>query len=88
MRGLSQESYGNMLRDHPTLCDAQRMANEIIGTRAAMGILGVGRDTVIRMVIRGDLPYREKLPGKNGSYLFDRAIVEIIARQRGKARAS
>ena len=69
------------------MCDAPRMADELIGTSEAMEILGVSRDTVIRMVTRGVLPYESKLPGSNGAWLFRRSIVELVATQ-GKAAAS
>jgi excisionase family DNA binding protein len=34
-----------------------------------------------RMAESGDLPYIEKLPGLNGRYLFDAAVVEMKRRQ-------
>lgn len=61
------------------------MANELIGTTEVMKILGVSRDTVIRLIYRGELPYAQKRPGPSGAYLFDPWVVELFARQQAKA---
>jgi len=55
-----------------------------IGTREAMEILGVSKDTLIRMIARGDVT-ADKLPGSNGAYLFDRADVERLAQDKASA---
>lgn len=43
--------------------------------------LGVTIRTVLRMAADGRLPVAFKVPGKTGTYLFDRQVVEMFARQ-------
>ena len=48
----------------------------LMGTSEAREMLGVSKDTLIRMIARGVIRTVGKLPGPNGAYLFDRAEVE------------
>lgn len=54
-------------------------AQTLIATREVANRLGVTVATVSRMVKRGDLPAVQKLPGRTGAYLFDRAEIEKLA---------
>lgn len=56
------------------------MANstDIIGTTEAMQILGTSRDTLIRMIARGEVKYFAKLGGPNGAYLYERTEIERV----------
>jgi excisionase family DNA binding protein len=47
----------------------------LITAAAAALILGVSSSTVRRLAESGDLPFVQKLPGPNGAYLFDEAVV-------------
>jgi len=60
----------------------------LMSTAEAAVLLRLTPRSVARMVERGDLPFVRKLPGLTGLYLFDRAMVELIARQRAARRAS
>lgn len=51
-------------------------------------ILGKSARTVQRLAIDGELPYIRKLPGPNGDYLFDPAVVETYAGEQAKTAAS
>jgi excisionase family DNA binding protein len=57
------------------------MSSEPLTTREAADYLRKSVATIARMAERGDLPFIRKLPGKNG-YLFDRTVVELVARQK------
>lgn len=56
---------------------------ELIAAKDAARILGVSRNTVIRMAQRGDLP-ATIAPGYKGAYLFDPADVDRLAKERTK----
>lgn len=62
-----------MLANMPTNDEA------LIGATEAASDLGVSKDTLIRMIARGDITPVHKLPGDNGAYLFHRADVERLA---------
>lgn len=62
-----------MLANMPTTDEA------MIGATEAAGHLRVSKDTLIRMIARGELTPVHKLPGDNGAYLFSRADVERLA---------
>lgn len=51
-------------------------------TQGAATRLGVDRTTITRMVQSGELPAKEKLPGRTGAYLFDPAVIERVALER------
>lgn len=58
--------------------------NGAVGTLLTVGdvaeMFRKSRRTIQRMAERGELPYEHKLPGPNGSYLFSRQVVELIAK--------
>jgi excisionase family DNA binding protein len=62
------------------MADADRMTTSQVAER-----LGVTIRTVVRMAVDGRLPAAFKVPGKTGTYLFDRQVVEMFARQAVKA---
>ena len=53
--------------------------SDLVTSPEAGQLLGNSARTVQRMADAGDLPYRQKLPGPNGAYLFDRAVIEAKA---------
>jgi len=56
---------------------------DLIGSKEACRVLGdVNRSTLIRWVRDGLLTPATKLDGTNGAYLFHRADVERLARER------
>lgn len=55
---------------------------ELIGTRETARVLGLSRSTVNRRASAGTLPFVEKLPGVLGSYVFDRATINRIAKDK------
>jgi excisionase family DNA binding protein len=59
-----------------------------IGTAEAMQLLGVSKDTLIRMAARGEITPLHKMPGITGAYVFDRAEVEKVAAERTAKAAS
>lgn len=56
----------------------------LIGTREAARVLGLSRSTVNRRAGSGLIPYVEKLPGRLGSYVFDRTEIERLAKEGTK----
>lgn len=58
----------------------------LMGTTEATEELGVSKDTLIRMVARGEITPAHKLPGPNGAYLFRRADIGRLAAERQAAR--
>lgn len=65
---------------------------DLIGTTEAAALLGWSRAKVKRAVQSGDLPYRTKLSGYSGAYLFDRAAIirtrdQLIAIERARLDA-
>jgi excisionase family DNA binding protein len=44
--------------------------------------LGLHIRKIQRMAETGELPYVEKLPGHNGRYVFDAALIDVLARQQ------
>ena len=57
----------------------------LMTTTEAGRILGKSPRTVQRMAENGDLEYAQKLPGPNGAYLFDPAV---IARRAARETAA
>ena len=55
---------------------------DLIGTKEASRILDVDKATITRWVQTGHLTAAHKLPGPNGLYLFHRADIETLAKQR------
>jgi excisionase family DNA binding protein len=60
-------------------------SSTLVGTSDVMEMLGVSRDTVVRMVARGALKAVHKMAGPQGAYLFERADVERLARDKEAA---
>ena len=56
----------------------------LIGATEAAETLGVSKDTLIRMIARGELTAVHKLPGPNGAYLLGRTEVEGLAAERAE----
>lgn len=54
-------------------------ANSVMSTSEAAEILGIAHRTLINRVESGTVTPAQKLPGKTGAYLFDRAYIEQIA---------
>jgi hypothetical protein len=61
------------------------MQNNAPITSAEAGvILGVSARTVSRFAETGELECIRKLPGPNGDYLFDPAVVQVLADKRAE----
>jgi len=60
-------------------------SSTLVGTAYVMATLDVSRDTVVRMVARGVLKAAHKMDGPRGAYLFERADVEQLAREKAEA---
>ena len=60
------------------MADADRMTTSQVAER-----LDITIRTVLRMAVDGRLPAAFKVPGKTGTYLFDRNVVEMFARHGG-----
>lgn len=54
--------------------------SQLIGAAEAALILGVERSTMNRRLQRGDIVPLTKIDGPRGSYIFDRADIEALAR--------
>lgn len=50
--------------------------------------LGITIRTVLRMAADGRLPASFKVPGRTGTYLFNRQVVEMYARHLAREAAS
>lgn len=63
-----------------TTCNARRMANTIrlLGTAEVCRRLHVNKSTLTRWVASGRIAAAQKLPGKNGAYLFDPTEVQRL----------
>jgi excisionase family DNA binding protein len=57
----------------------------LIGAAEAAEMLGVSKDTLVRMVARGDVPMVQKLDGQKGAYIFERAEIERLANEQAAA---
>jgi excisionase family DNA binding protein len=62
-----------------------------VGTAEACETLGVSKDTLIRMIARGEIS-AHKMPGLRGPYVIDRAelirvAAELAEREQAKAAA-
>lgn len=53
---------------------------DVIPSQEVARLLGLTRSGVQRLVQRGGLVPTMKLPGKTGSYLFERSAVEALAK--------
>ena len=58
----------------------------LTSTEAGRRLNKSGR-TVVRAAESGEIPYAHKLPGPNGAYLFDAAVIDLLAAQSTEASA-
>ncbi len=70
------------------LTDMSTTGEALIGATEAAEILSVSKDTLIRMIARGDLAAVHKLPAQNGAYLLSRAEVMEFAASRAEAASA
>lgn len=61
------------------------MPNGLLTSPEVAHRLGCSTRTVHRLVTSNHLIPAQKLPGPNGAFLFDAAVVEMYARQRSAA---
>lgn len=60
--------------------------NDLIGSAEACELLGgIDRSTLSRWVAFGKLSPAQRLPGRNGAFLFLRSDVEALANDTAKA---
>lgn len=65
------------------------MTNDALMTSTEAGaVLGKSGRTVQRMAENGELAFVRKLPGSNGAYLFDAAVIERAAAAQTETQAS
>jgi len=50
-----------------------------MGTAEACELLGVSKDTLIRMAARGEITPLHKLPGPNGAFIWNAAEIRKLA---------
>lgn len=60
----------------------QTPIDRLIPTSEVAALLSIHVATVVRKAQAGEIPFAVKLPGETGAYLFDRAEVERLARER------
>ena len=65
-----------------TLANSRNL--DVIGTSDAAKILELPTRTLIWQAAQGRIPFVQKLPGRNGAYLFSRAQVEALAKDGAK----
>lgn len=58
---------------------------DLLTTTEVSEITGWSVTSVNRWALAGDLPYAHKLPGRTGSYLFERVLIEERVRFRKHA---
>ena len=56
--------------------------NDLIGTTEAARILNIDKPTLTRWVAAGRITAAHKLPGKNGAFIFHRADITALAKER------
>lgn len=61
-------------------------SSQLVGVSEAAEILDVDRATITRWTRDGKLVPAQKLPGRNGPYLFTRASIAHLAAQRRTSR--
>ena len=61
------------------------MPDDIIGSTEACTILNIDKATISRWVAAGRITPVVKLPRKNGAFLFARADIDILAKERATA---
>jgi predicted site-specific integrase-resolvase len=60
---------------------------DLLTSTQAGAALGVSGRTVLRRAEKGELRVVQKLPGWNGTWLFDRAEIEALAAQQREGAA-
>lgn len=55
-----------------------------MGSAEASELLGVSRDSLVRMVAAGTIKKAMKMPGATGAWLFDRHEIEQLAADPGE----
>lgn len=60
---------------------------DLIGVNEAAEIVGVSTRTIKRLALNGELPYRHKLNGATGAYLFEYGTVVNFAAERQERAA-
>jgi predicted DNA-binding transcriptional regulator AlpA len=60
-------------------------AHELLTTAEVARITGWSITSINRWTLAGDLPHAHKLPGRTGSYLFDREVIHRRLRMRETA---
>lgn len=70
------------------LSTMQTTDEPLIGATEACEVLGVSKDTLIRMIARGEITPVHKLPGPTGAYLLNRAEVERLTAAKAEAAAT
>jgi predicted site-specific integrase-resolvase len=55
---------------------------DLIGSAEAALIIGIDKPTLTRWVAAGRITPVHKLPGKNGAFIFHRADVTALAKER------
>lgn len=58
---------------------------DLLTTAEVAELTGWSVTSINRWALQGDLPYAHKLPGRTGSYLFERSLVEERVRLREHA---
>ena len=61
--------------------------SDLLTTTEAAAVLGVPTRRLTRMACAGVIAYDRKLPGRNGSLLWDRDEVERVAAERTGAKS-
>lgn len=56
-----------------------------MGTAEACELLDISKDTLIRMIARGEIKNAHKMPGLRGPYILDRAEIERLAAEQAEA---
>lgn len=64
------------------LASMQPTDESLIGATEACDMLLISKDTLIRMIARGEIKPVHKLPGPTGAYLLNRAEIEHLARAK------
>lgn len=65
-----------------TLANSRNL--DVIGTSDAAKILDVPTRTLLWRTTQGQVPFAQKLPGRNGAYLFNRSEIEQLAKESAK----
>lgn len=58
--------------------------DDIIGSRQAAELMGMSVSHFTRNVRAGNIEPAHKLPGLRGAYMFDRALIERMAKETAR----